>query len=81
MSDATYGSPFGARYSLTSNGWMTEITFLDWMKSLFIPFLEGRRPLLLILDGHSSHVLLYEVRVLALEHITLLKLPLHTIHA
>uniref|UniRef100_A0A1X7VXQ7 DDE-1 domain-containing protein n=1 Tax=Amphimedon queenslandica TaxID=400682 RepID=A0A1X7VXQ7_AMPQE len=67
MSDTTYGGPLGTRYSVTQNGWMTELTFLDWMKSLFIPFIGDKKPILLILDGHLSHVS-YEVRLLALEH-------------
>ena len=53
-----------------------------WMTDLFIPSLPEDRqgPVLLILDGHASHVS-YEVRQLALQHnISLLKLPSHLTH-
>ena len=81
MSDCTYGGPLATRFAVSHNGWMTEETFIDWMRSLFIPSLPDERPILLILDGHSSHVS-YEIRVLAIENqIHLLKLPPHTTHA
>ena len=59
---------------------MTEINFLDWFRNLFIPHLPQKRPVLLMIDGHESHVK-YEVRQLAIEHkIELAKLPAHTTH-
>ena len=80
MSDTTYGGPLGSKYTVSQNGWMVEHTFLDWMRSLFIPSIPNERPVLLILDGHSSHVS-YDIRLLAVEHnIHLLKLPPHTTH-
>ena len=75
----TQGGPIGARYGNSENGWMNEISFLDWMKSIFITSLT-HRPVVLILDGHTSHVS-YELRILAQENnIHLLKLPSHTTH-
>ena len=64
------------------NGWTTEESFVDWLKALFIPSLPPTQPVLLILDGHKSHITYtYEVRELARDNnIHLLKLPLHTIH-
>ena len=80
MGDWTNGGPLGTCYAVTSNGWMDTPAFLDWFTNLFIPSLPEERPILLILDGHSSH-LSYRVRVLAIEHkITMLKLPSHLTH-
>lgn len=80
IADTTYGGPLGSRFTVTPNGWMDEATFINWMRTLFIPSLPAERPILLILDGHSSHIS-YEVRVLAIENqIHLLKLPAHTTH-
>ena len=64
MKDLTVGGPLGTRYSVSSNGWMTGPTFVDWLQSLFIPSLPPERPVLLILDGHASHIS-YEVRIIA----------------
>ena len=79
--NCTSGGPLGTRYSVSPNGWMTGPTFLDWMKSLFLPSLPSQQsPVLLILDGHKSHIS-YEVRLLAREHnVHLLKLPQHLTH-
>ena len=80
MSDTTYGGPLGTRFTISHNGWMTEETFLDWMCSQFIPCIPDECPILLILDGHSSHIS-FEIHLLAIQHqIYLLKLPPHTTH-
>ena len=78
MANSTNNGPFGTRYCVTENGWMNTITFIDWLRNHFIPYLpDDRPPVLLVLDGHSLHVA-YEVRLLAKEHsIHLLKLPSH----
>ena len=59
---------------------MTGDTFLDWIQTIFLPSLPSERPVLLILDGHRSHIG-YEVRRLAQANgVHLLKLPPHTTH-
>ena len=68
------------RFTISHNGWMTEETFLDWMHSQFIACIPDECPILIILDGHSSHIS-YEIHLLAIQHqIHLLKLPPHTTH-
>ena len=75
MFDYTQGGPAGTRYGVLQKGWMTEVNFLDWFRNHFIPFLPDKRPILLILDGHESHVK-YEVRQLAVKHnIEITKIP------
>ena len=66
MANCTNGGPLGARYAVSANGWMTTEAYIDWFRNLFIPSLPEHRPVLLILDGHSSHVS-YEVRQLPLK--------------
>ena len=74
------GSPIGARYGVSTKGWMCENNFIDWFRNLFIPSLPEERPVLLILDGHESHVK-YEVRQLAKDNqIEIAKMPSHTSH-
>ena len=59
-----------------ANGWMTGPIFLDWLRSLFLPSLSpDRSAVLLVLDGHKSHIS-YEVLCLASDNrVHLLKLP------
>ena len=80
MLDYTQGGPLGTRYGVSQRGWMNEVNFVDWFKNLFIPSLPEERPVILILDGHESHVK-YEVRQLAIDNgIEIAKLPPHTTH-
>ena len=44
-----------AFFQRTPNGWITEEVFLSFLKDIFLPFLQGKRPVVLFVDGHSSH--------------------------
>ena len=80
MLNNTQDGPPGARYAATQKGWMTEAVFLDWFRNMFVPYLPEEQPVLLILDGHESHIK-YEVRQLAIKHnIEIVKLSAHTTH-
>ena len=74
------GRPIGARYGVSPSGWMTQVTFIDWFKSLFVPSLPQDCPVVLILDGHDSH-LTYKLCILAKENdVHLIKLPANLTH-
>jgi 4-hydroxybenzoate polyprenyltransferase len=48
----------GWEFTVTENGWTTDVTALEWLQKVFIPQTAPRDPLearLLILDGHGSH--------------------------
>ncbi len=80
MFDLTQGGPLGTRYGVAPKGWMTEVNFLDWFQNQLIPSLPSEIPVLLVMDGHQSHIK-YEVRQLAKKHsIEIAKLPSHTTH-
>ena len=80
MASNVNGGPFATKYSVSDSGWMTKIGFLDWFQNLFIPSLTEERPVLLIIDGHSSHIS-YNVRQVAKQNdIHMLKLPPHLTH-
>ena len=77
MANCTNGGPLGTRYAVSSNSWMTTSAYIDWLRNMLLPSLPDERPILLILDGHSSHVS-YEVRQLAISNgVHMLKLPPH----
>ena len=67
MMNYTQSGPVGSRYGVSNKGWMNEVNFLDWFQNLFLPSLPEERPVLLILDGHESHVK-YQFRELAVQH-------------
>ena len=45
----------GTLYGATPKGWMTQKLFYQWFKQHFLKYAPSIRPLLLIMDGHSSH--------------------------
>ena len=44
-----------AFFQKTPNGWITEEVFLSFLKDIFLPFLQGKRTVVLFVDGNSSH--------------------------
>ncbi|XP_063885424.1 uncharacterized protein LOC135113772 [Scylla paramamosain] len=42
-------------FKKTPNGWITEVVFLSFLRDIFIPKLGEKRPVVLFVDGHSSH--------------------------
>ncbi|CAF2000862.1 unnamed protein product [Rotaria magnacalcarata] len=66
----------GTMYAKSNNGWMTAEVFTEWFNKFCLQVKE--RPLLIIYDGHSSHVCYNIIAKAREENITILKLPPHT---
>ena len=45
----------GTFYGLSNNGWMDTELFEEWFKNHFLVHAPSVRPLVLLLNGHSSH--------------------------
>ena len=76
----TKGEFPGTKYGLSDKGWINTELFEAWLSELFLQFAVSARPLLLLLDGHSTHYQPQTVR-LAKEHdVLLLCFPPHTTH-
>ena len=70
----------GSRFAVSDNGWIDQELFNFWLTSHFLPNAASRHPLLLLLDGHSSHFEPYSIQ-LAREHdVVIFCLPPHTTH-
>ena len=70
----------GTTYGLSDKGWVDTKLFQGWLTDHFLPNAVGTRPLLLLLDDHSSH---YQPDLItfAKDHdIILFCLPPHTTH-
>ena len=70
----------GTLYGSSTNGWFDQELFLLWFHKLFLMSVPKVRPLLLIMDGHSSHYSPDFIRIAAKEQILIFVLPLHTTH-
>jgi 4-hydroxybenzoate polyprenyltransferase len=73
----------GWKFDATENGWTSDATALEWLKTVFIPQSAPRdpkEPCLLILDGHGSHETTDFMWECFQNNIHLLFLPPHTSH-
>ena len=66
----------GTEITASENGWMTSEIFLSWFENFCKNVTQ--RPLMLIYDGHSTHVNYKLIKKARDEQVTLLKLPSHT---
>jgi len=73
--------PSGCRFNISESGWMERPIFLDWFRTIFVPYTEqigGNK--LLIFDGHASHIGAELINLAREKSTTLLCLPSHTSH-
>jgi hypothetical protein len=63
----------------SDSGWITTELFLEWFK-FFLLNIPPTRPVLLIQDGHHSHVSIELIELAQSNNIHLLCLPAHTTH-
>lgn len=71
----------GTAYTRSPNGWIDTDLFHLWIKDHFLQYAVSRRPLLLILDGHSTHYQPATVQYAKDNEIIMLCLPPHSSHA
>ena len=65
-------------YGYPKNGWMDLKLFRDWFVSHFLTYAPTERPLLLLMDGCSSHFCPEMVKIAAMQQVVLFVLPPHT---
>ena len=70
----TRGEVPGTEYGMSPQGWIDHELFYEWLN------IPPSRPVLLQLDGHSSHYRLEAIKFAAENEIILFCLPPHTTH-
>ena len=78
--ELTRGEVPGTMYGLTDSGWMDGEVFDSWFSHHFLVHAPAVRPLLLLLDGHSTHYNPSFVRKAAQEKVIVFCLPPNTTH-
>jgi hypothetical protein len=73
------------RLSLSSNGWTDDFLCAEWFEKCFIPTALSRRKaedesILLIYDGHGSHLSPQMIELAMANNVILYCLPAHTTH-
>ena len=70
----------GTMYGLSDSGWIDSEIFETWFTNHFLAYAPPARPLLLLMDGHSSHFSPLFVNRAAEEDIVVFCLPPHSTH-
>ena len=78
--EMTEGEVPGSMYGLSDSGWMDGELFDLWFRHHFLAHIPPARPVLLLLDGHSSHYTPSVINKAADEGIVLFCLPPHSTH-
>ncbi len=74
------GSVRGTVHAHSENGWMDKELFDIFFNNLFLRAAPSVRPLLLLMDGHSSHYCPETIRAAAKQKVILFALPPNTTH-
>jgi hypothetical protein len=75
--------PSDWRINISENGWTTDQIGLEWLKTHFIPYINGRtkgKYRMLILDGHGSHLTAEFDRTCTENNIIPICMPPHSSH-
>ena len=70
----------GTLYGFSENGWTNSILLDSWFKKLFMRYAPASRPLILFMDGHSSHYCPDTLALAAENGIIVFMLPPNTTH-
>lgn len=70
----------GTFYGMSGKGWTDQELFRHWLKTHFLKYAVSARPIILLLDGHSSHYEPMSIEIAQKEGIILFCLPPHTSH-
>ena len=83
LSGCMQGGPDGSHYTVSDSGWMEAAYFLQWFKKMFVPAVKNlttKAPVVLIFDGHHSHISIELIELAQRNRIHLLCLPPHSTH-
>jgi hypothetical protein len=76
------GGPKGTRYAITKSGWMESDVFETYILKIFVEETKNlEKPVVLIYDGHNSHLTYPTIKACIENEIILICLPPHTSHA
>eukprot|EP00118_Oscarella_pearsei_P023640 m.285503 g.285503 ORF g.285503 m.285503 type:complete len:283 (+) comp40685_c0_seq4:809-1657(+) len=76
----TAGEVPDTRYSVTPTGWSNSTVFEGWFFDVFLNYAPAARPVVLIVDGHSSHYNPAVLRAAAEQDVIIFCLPPNTTH-
>lgn len=78
--DFAAGEVPGTVHAFSSNGWIDKELFDLWFNHLFLKSIPPVRPVLLLMDGHSTHYCPETIKEAAKQQIVMFTLPPNTTH-
>ena len=51
-----FDGPEDALYAKSDSGWIDSELFLAWLNKIFVKFCVPERLIMLLIDGHASHI-------------------------
>ena len=75
------GFPKNFYLGFTKNGWMETSQFYGWITNHFVKQIPAMRPIVLLIDGHASHIDYHTSLFCKENQILLYRFPPHTSHA
>lgn len=82
-SELLEGASPGTQGTVTESGWSNSTVFLEYLENHFLKYVQRPspdQPILLIFDGHKSHVSLPVIDWAKIHNVSLFCLPAHTSH-
>ena len=76
-----FDGPDDALYAKSDSGLIDTDLFVSWVKKIFLKDVVSQRPVLLLVDGHKSHINLDVIYLCQQNGIILFCLPPHMTHA
>ena len=73
------GAPPGTMFATSPKGWINQEIFFSWL-DLFLSYVPRERPILLIYDGHTSHLSIEVIEKARENDVHFLCLPSHCTH-
>ena len=70
----------GAYLGRSDNGWMKTEVFYGWIANHFVDHIPPKRPVVLLVDGHSTHIDIEISEFCNAKSISLYSLPSHSSH-
>ena len=78
--DMAIGELPGTEYGLSEKGWMNGVLFKAWFRKVFLRYAPASRPILLLLDGLSSHYNPDTIKLATENEVIIFTLPPNTTH-
>lgn len=67
-------------FGVTEKGWIDTATFYGWVANHFLPNITDKRPVLLLVDGHTTHIDVHTAKLCKQNNVVLYLLHAHASH-